>query len=398
MMQVGVYYIASKNVSNKTLHQSNMDLIKELTLISGLDLVVCQLDEMTDYDFSCVFIGGGGTEGMFLEVFDKLAKPVVLLTTGENNSLAASMEILSFLQQNNVKGEIIHGSITKMASRLNLLAKVFAVKRKINHLRLARVGKPSDWLIASDVDAKISEETNGIKIIDIPMQEFFDEIAKNEYLENEYTKTLLNKGFDKQATEKALSIYGALKRLVVKYDLDGVTVRCFDLLKPIGNTGCVALAILNAEGIYAGCEGDTPALISMAVLGELSQQPIFMANPSRINDVDNEIVFAHCTLPINMPKAFTCMTHFESGIGVALAGELAKGKVTLFKCSGMLDRYYVTVGELTENLKEHNLCRTQVRIKLNANDIEYLLTKSIGNHHMIAIGDYQELVEEFFKW
>ncbi|MEA5018444.1 MAG: hypothetical protein VB009_07000 [Erysipelotrichaceae bacterium] len=398
MMQVGVYYIASKNVSNKTLHQSNMDLIKELTLVSGLDMVVCQLDEMADYDFSCVFIGGGGTEGMFLEAFDKLTKPVVLLTTGENNSLAASMEILSFLQQNNVKGEIIHGSIAKMASRLNLLAKVFAVKKRINHLRLARVGKPSDWLIASDVDAKLSEDTNGIKIIDIPMQEFFDEIAKNEYLENEYTKTLLDKGFDKQATEKALSIYGALKRLVVKYDLDGVTVRCFDLLKPIGNTGCVALAILNAEGIYSGCEGDTPALISMAVLGELSQQPIFMANPSRINDVDNEIVFAHCTLPINMPKAFTCMTHFESGIGVALAGELTEGKVTLFKCSGLLDRYYVTVGELIENLKEQNLCRTQVRIKLKANDIEYLLTKSIGNHHMIAIGDYQELVEEFFKW
>lgn len=398
MMQVGVYYIASKNVSNKTLHQSNMDLIKELTLVSGLDMVLCQLDEMADYDFSCVFIGGGGTEGMFLEAFDKLTKPVVLLTTGENNSLAASMEILSFLQQNNVKGEIIHGSIAKMASRLNLLAKVFAVKKRINHLRLARVGKPSDWLIASDVDAKLSEDTNGIKIIDIPMQEFFDEIAKNEYLENEYTKTLLDKGFDKQATEKALSIYGALKRLVVKYDLDGVTVRCFDLLKPIGNTGCVALAILNAEGIYSGCEGDTPALISMAVLGELSQQPIFMANPSRINDVDNEIVFAHCTLPINMPKAFTCMTHFESGIGVALAGELTEGKVTLFKCSGLLDRYYVTVGELIENLKEQNLCRTQVRIKLKANDIEYLLTKSIGNHHMIAIGDYQELVEEFFKW
>ncbi|MPN37331.1 hypothetical protein SDC9_184847 [bioreactor metagenome] len=170
------------------------------------------------------------------------------------------------------------------------------------------------------------------------------------------------------------------------------------MLAPLKSTGCTALAILNAEGTYAGCEGDVPALIAMCLLGELSGQPIFMANPSRIVSSRNEIVFAHCTLPINMPTAFRCMTHFESGLGVAFAGELPLGELTVFKCSGLLDRYFVGKGELIENLHETNLCRTQLKIHMNNEDLNYFLTKSIGNHHLICIGDYSEIVREFFKW
>ncbi|MDD2592676.1 MAG: hypothetical protein PHG99_00680 [Erysipelotrichaceae bacterium] len=397
-MQVGVYYIASNNVTNKAINTQNYAIIEELGAKSGLDMIVSPLEKLHEFDFNCVFIGGGGTEGMFLDVFSKLPKPIILLTSGENNSLAASMEILSFLQQHDQKGEIIHGKIDQMATRLQRLAKVFAVKRKMANLRLGRVGKASDWLIASDVDAKISKEVNGIELIDISMDEFFSEIDQGSYEENEYTKTLKNKKYDEKTLEKALDIYGALKRICLKYQLDGVTVRCFDLLEPVKNTGCIALAILNAEGVYAGCEGDVPALISMCVLGELSGRPIFMANPSRINDVDNEIVFAHCTIPINMPSAFRCMTHFESGLGVAIAGDLPLGKVTVFKTSGLLDRYFVTTGELVENLHEQHLCRTQIRLKVGAEDLRYMLTSSIGNHHMICLGDYKDLIDEYFKW
>jgi hypothetical protein len=168
-MQVGVYYIASNNVSNAGVNTNNQDIVKQLAVKSGLDLVLSPLEELSKYDFNCVFIGGGGTEGMFLEAFPLLPRPIVLLTTGENNSLAASMEISSFLQQNNVKGEIIHGDIDKMAERLKRLAKVFRVKKKIANLRLGRVGKASDWLIASEVDAKLSYEKNCFKLIYITM-------------------------------------------------------------------------------------------------------------------------------------------------------------------------------------------------------------------------------------
>jgi len=396
-MKIGIYYVESSNVNSSEINNENANLVSKLEDLSGIDMKFCKLDEVGEYDLIFSFIGGGGTEGRFLQVMDKLPEPIFLLTTGANNSLAASMEILSYLRQNEIPGEIIHGTDEYMAKRIKTLAQVFKAKKKLSNFRIARVGVPSDWLIASNVDSKQSKQTNGIEIIDVPMQEFFDEIDKNEYKENEFTKRLMAMSFNEAEKTKALNIYGALRRIVDKYNLNGLTVRCFDLLKPVKSTSCVALAILNAEGIYAACEGDVPSLISMAILGELTNEPSFQANPSRIYTDTNEIVFAHCTLPMNMFDNCNLMTHYESGLGVAFKGEIAPGPITVFKCDGLLNEYFVSGGVLEKNLNELNLCRTQIKLKLDKS-VEYFLTESIGNHHIIIKGNHVEMINEFFKW
>lgn len=396
-MKANVYYIASGNKSGDVMNPKNEQFVKDLSKKSGVEMSYTSLSELKEGELNLVFIGGGGTEGMFLEVFDSLPKPILLLTTGENNSLAASMEILSFLRQKQVPGEIIHGSLEDMSRRIQILARVFQTKNKLKGLRVGCVGESSDWLISSGVDGEASREKNGIEIVKVPMQEMFEEIAKKSYEANEYTKMISDTGYKPEEVEKALEIYGALKRICEKYRLDSVTIRCFDLLGPVGSTGCAALAVLNAEGIYAGCEGDIPSLIAMTVLGELSGQPVFMANPSRILSDKKEIIFAHCTLPITMPLTFKCMTHYESDLGVAFQGELEEGPVTVFKCSGLLDQYFVAGGELVENLHEANLCRTQLRLHMEEG-LDYFTTRSIGNHHLICLGDYTEVVKEFFRW
>ncbi len=397
-MKIGVHYIVSSNTSGQSIDEANYEIIKKLSALIEEEIELVDVDSLSHYDFVFTFIGGGGTEARFLEVLNKLPQPIFLLATPNNNSLAASMEILSYLKQNEIEGEIIHGSLEKVAKRIADLAKVFVVKKKINNFKIARVGKPSDWLISSDVDAKESKTLNGIEIIDVEMEEFFEEIKKKEYQENQYTELIKEKNFDTKEIESSLYVYGALKRICDKYCLDGVTVRCFDLLEPIKTTGCLALAILNAEGIYASCEGDVPSLISMAVLGQLTDKPIFQANPSMIDSETKEMILAHCTLPVNMVTDFSLMTHYESGLGVALRGKIPTGDVTLFKCSGLLDSYFVSKAELIENLTKNDLCRSQIKIQIDDETIEYFLTESIGNHHLICIGDYTELVDEFFKW
>lgn len=396
-MKIGVYYVVSSTAAAQIANENNFPWLKKLSEMTGFEFEVTDVEHISEYDMVVDFIGGGGTEGIFLKDMDKLPKPYFLLTTGANNSLAASMEILSYLRQNDLPGEIIHGSDEFVASRLKDLAQVFKAKKRLDGFKIARVGHPSDWLISSDVDAKRSKEYNHIEIIDVSMEEFFEEIARKEYADNPYTELIKSKGYDEKEIEEALYIYGALRRIVDKYELDGVTVRCFDLLDTVHSTGCSALAILNAEGIYASCEGDVPALISMAVLGELSGKPVFMANPSRINTDENEIIFAHCTLPINMPKEFEIMTHFESQLGVAFRGKLQVGPATVFKCDGLMDEYFVSRAELHRNLTEYNLCRTQIELKMDK-PVTYFLRESIGNHHLIVEGDYSNLVDEFFKW
>lgn len=396
-MKIGVYYVVSSTAAAEIANENNFPWLQKLSEMTGYEFEVTDAEHLADYDMAVDFIGGGGTEGIFLKDMERLPQPYFLLTTGANNSLAASMEILSYLRQHELPGEIIHGSDEFVAKRLMQLAQVFRTKKKLDGFRLARVGKPSDWLIASDVDKDESLDYNNIEIVDVSMEEFFEEIAKKEYQDNQYTELIKSKGYDAKEVEEALYIYGALRRIVDRYELDGITVRCFDLLDTVKSTGCSALAILNSEGIYAACEGDVPALLSMAVLGELSGKPVFMANPSRIDTDNNEIVFAHCTLPISMPQDFEIMTHFESQLGVAFRGKLQEGPVTVFKCDGLLNEYFVSGGTLLKNLTEYNLCRTQIQLKLDE-PVNYFLTESIGNHHLITEGDHTELIREFFKW
>ena len=396
-MKIGVYYVVSATAAAEIANKQNFPWLNRLSEMTGFSFEVTDLDHLNEYDMVVDFIGGGGTEGIFLKDMDRLPKPYFLLTTGANNSLAASMEILSYLRQNGLPGEIIHGSDTFVADRIKELAKILSVRKKLSSFRIARVGEPSDWLIASEVDAKKLKEETGMELIDISMDEFFEEIKKREYVPNQYTEMIRSRPFDEKEIEEALYIYGALRRITDRYGLNGLTVRCFDLLDTVHSTGCAALAILNAEGIYSSCEGDVPALLSMIVLGELTGEPVFMANPSHIDTDRNEIVFAHCTLPINMPEDFSIMTHFESQIGVAFRGKLKEGPITVFKCDGSMKEYFVSGGELLGNLNEYNLCRTQVRLKLEE-PVTYFLRRSIGNHHLIVKGDHSELIKEFFGW
>jgi len=396
-MKIGVYYVVAGTASGEIANKGNFPWLETLSKKTGFTFEVTDAEHLKEYDLAVEFIGSGGTEGYFLKELPKLPQPCFLLTTGANNSLAASMEILSYLRQNGLQGEILHGSDDFVAGRLQELAQVFRAKKRLNGFRLARVGTPSDWLIASETDAALSKELNNIEILDVTMEEFFAEIAKKEYVENAYTRLIKSKSFDPVEIEKSLYIYGALKRIAERYCLDGLTVRCFDLLDTVHSTGCAALAILNSEGIYASCEGDVPALVSMAVLGELSGKPVFMANPSRIDVENNRIVFAHCTLPLSMPKDFEIMTHYESQSGVAFRGKLSEGPVTVFKCDGLMKKHFVSGGTLEENLSEFNLCRTQIRLKLDES-VRYFLQDSIGNHHLIVEGDYSSLLKEFFRW
>jgi L-fucose isomerase-like protein len=192
----------------------------------------------------------------------------------------------------------------------------------------------------------------------------------------------------------ANAIYDALKVVVEKHRLQGFTLRCFDLLTAVKNTGCLALARLNAEGLVAGCEGDVPTMLTMMIVRSLLGCSGFQANPSFIDTEAGEMVFAHCTIPLDMVERYEIDTHFESGIGVGIRGFMKEGDVTIFKVSGDLSRHFIAEGQLVANLSEKDLCRTQQKIRLNdSRQASYFLTQPIGNHHVILPGHHKALLE-----
>ena len=74
------------------------EYIHALEQAIGEKLQRVQLEQYLADDFALLYVASGGSEGYFLEVFQQLKdRPCYILTSGESNSLAASMEILSYL-------------------------------------------------------------------------------------------------------------------------------------------------------------------------------------------------------------------------------------------------------------------------------------------------------------
>lgn len=344
-------------------------------------------NDYSDYGtngLSLIYVRTGGTEGLFKQLLPELQaksrRPFYLLTSGKSNSLAASMEILSYLRQHGIAGEIVHGSTAYIAQRIKVLAAIEAACRRLQGVRLGIVGEPSDWLISSHADKQIVSECLGVELVDIPMQALIDKVKGGVTSE--------------PAMAGAERIYEALKELVGTYRLSGFTIRCFDLLTAVKNTGCLALAKLNAEGYVAGCEGDVPAMLSMMIVRALLGISGFQANPSTIDPETGEMLFAHCTIPLDMVERYEYDTHFESGIGVGIRGYMKEGPVTIFKMAGDLTRAFVAEGMLVRNQAKPDLCRTQQVIQLSdKSQTVYFMKNPIGNHHIIMPGHQRDLIE-----
>lgn len=340
--------------------------------------------DLADYDcdVKLIFVQTGGSEGYFLSNLDKLQEPYYLLTNGSNNSLAASLEILTYLNNRGIKGEILHGGADYIAERIKTLAAVNKVKRQLKSTRLGVIGQPSNWLISSVPDYDDVLKTLGVTLVDIPISKV-EELAKNAVINNKTDSP----DFDRKELTKARQIQQALEQIVSEERLDGLTIRCFDLLTSLKSTGCLALAELNAKGIIGTCEGDIAAMLSMLIARIISGKSNFQANPSRIDVSNNTVVFAHCTAPLDMLDGYKFDTHFESGTGVAVKGELHAGKATVFRLSADLKRYFVSSCDIVKNLSETDLCRTQIAVRLDE-PVTQLLTTPCGNHHIIMYGDY----------
>lgn len=173
-----------------------------------------------------------------------------------------------------------------------------------------------------------------------------------------------------------------------------MTIRCFALLDTIKTTSCLALARLNDRGIISSCEGDVPALVTMEVVKSVTGQVSFQANPAIIDVDSNTIILAHCTIPLTMCDSYSYDTHFESGIGLGIKGELPKGKITIVKIGADLNKFFISRGELIENQDDRSKCRTQVKLKLEES-VSYFLTNPLGNHHIIVLGDRVKEIEDY---
>lgn len=354
----------------------------------------------------------GGTEQKILTL-NKTRKeiypnePIVLLAHKSNNSLPAALEILARIQQDGKEGKIIYldEKSDKWKSDILKTVKYINIYYQLLETKIGLIGESSDWLVASSPETTTVRNVWGAEVEKININELLESVdgIRESEIYNNYNELTGNAYAVKEPSEKELlhsvKVYAVLKKLIAEYSLTALTVRCFDLVTGLKTTGCFALSKLNDEGTMAGCEGDMVSTIGMIWIKYLTGHTAWMANPARLDEENNSLWLAHCTVPVSIIEKYELRSHFESGLGVGIQGEFAKTKVTLLRLGGKnLDKVWIAEGEITGCGNDDNLCRTQVHIKLDppARTAD-LLNAPLGNHILMVKGSYADELREWKK-
>ncbi len=370
---------------------------------------------------------------------------IIIISDAYHNSLAASQEICTWLYNNGVQHRHIHIPLHSPDATLNRLPTLLcaespapqstechsevaatnaeatsteaagaeaagtkaasdeatsadALVKALGGCTIGLIGEASPWLIASGIDKEALSERCGVSFKEISIGTLADkylgyrELWKNHTLsagaraELDEVLCRFSCSLEGDRTAEDLSdaaiMYLALASICKEEHLDAVTVKCFDLLSSCKTTACLALALLNDNGIIAGCEGDIPSICTMLAVYKALGRPSFMANPASIDSDNLSIDFAHCTIPTVMVESCTLPSHFESGIGIGINGEVPLGNYTLCKLSGKtLERSLICNGRLVKGEYLSNRCRTQVRFIFESKaEFDAFCKARVGNH------------------
>lgn len=370
---------------------------------------------------------------------------ITIISDAYHNSLAASQEICTWLYNNGVQHRHIHIPLHSPDATLNRLptllcaespapqrtechsevaatsaeaataetagtkaasakaagteaATADALVKALGGCTIGLIGEASPWLIASGIDKEALSERCGVSFREISIGTLADKYLGYRELWKDHTLSAgaraeldevicrFSCSLEGDRTTEDLSdaaiMYLALASICKEEHLDAVTVKCFDLLSSCKTTACLALALLNDNGIIAGCEGDIPSICTMLAIYKALGRPSFMANPASIDSGNLSIDFAHCTIPTVMVESCTLPSHFESGIGIGINGEVPLGNYTLCKLSGKtLERSLICNGRLVKGEYLSNRCRTQVRFIFESKaEFDAFSKARVGNH------------------
>jgi L-fucose isomerase-like protein len=354
----------------------------------------------------------GGTEGRLIELWRRratspYAEPVHLLAHPGQNSLPAAMEALAGLRQLGARGRILPVPAEPDAACVATVDRAvhdLEVRSWLRRARLGLVGAPSDWLVASSPSAEIVRRTWGLEVVPVDIASVADRYrAADPVTAGPLAASVSAGALDaREPTAAEVSdaalLYPVLESVVREERLDALTVRCFDLLGELKTSGCLALSRLLDDGVVAGCEGDLASVVAMTWTNRLLSVVPWMANPAWIDRGERTVLLAHCTVARSLVRSYRLRSHFESGIGVGLDGELPAGDVTLVRVGGLeLERLWVADGEAVPAPPRDGLCRTQLTVRLDAPRLVELLRDPLGNHIVAVPGHHADHLREWWE-
>ena len=406
-----VFAVGSPLHEASALQRALEPMVEVLTSLGGR---VASVDDVRTDRPTVVLIGTGGTEAEVLRLHGARqtcarGAPLLLVTHPAHNSLPAALESLARLRQDGARGRIVHFPSPQDAAattRLSVAIDDMGAHQRLHRSRIGIVGAPSDWLVASVPSSEDVRASWGPEMVSVALDPVLDAVgaavadAGSAALQASFAREArATREPDATAMRQASCAFTALQDLASTHHLDAITVRCFDLVTRCAASGCVALAELNDRGTVAACEGDVASAVAMLWVKERLGAVSWMANPVHADPDVGLLRLAHCTVPRSLVTGYELRSHFESGLGVAVAGQIRSGPVTLVRLGGRaLEHAFLAEGSAVPAAPREDLCRTQVDVTLAPQHVAEILARPLGNHLVVIPGHVATCLRDYRDW
>jgi len=198
----------------------------------------------------------------------------------------------------------------------------------------------------------------------------------------------------------AVKVYLAMKKLIKEKKADAITMNCFTILlrdiNALPVTPCIALSLLNDEGIPAACEADLNSMIMQILFNHLAKKPSWIVDPV-IDFNDNIVVHAHCTAPTKMKgyteegEPYAIDTHDESGKPATIRTKMSIGQtITGAQISSDFTKLIAHKAVIENTPIIDIACRTKVEFKIE--DAKKYLWNYLSPLHRVVV--YDDLLKE----
>ena len=267
---------------------------------------------------------------------------------------------------------------------------------ELRRLRFGWIGQGcgSEGILDTTFDPEVIEKKLGLQFVKISLEEVFER----------YNKTAGDPA--RLDTLQSLSVdTSELRDVVDEYELGALSIRCFPEFKQNDiPSPCLAISIMNQNGVSASCEGDVLSGVSMHLLNRLSGHPATIMDVFTRDQAHNTMDLFHCgstAISLADPQTVAYRTHCKPAnhrAGVTVEFQLKPGRVSFLKLD-MLDkecRLFLHQGEAITPAKA--LRGTQATIRTD-NSVKALLEKlldhGVSHHLVLSLGDVAKEVRYF---
>jgi L-fucose isomerase-like protein len=361
--------------------------VKVLNIIDSDEVLSKDVLDMVGNSLPILLILTGGTSRLATKLLSMCGVRRALIIAHEgHNSLPSAISIRGRVEREGIPAYIFLCSDLRGSDCLRTIDTVLRVGKAVAQIVNLKVGVVGS---VDDEERELFEEVLNSKVVSISYEELerrVSEVRDEEVLEvlRRFEGSVDVSDLNTDYLRKALKIYVALRGFVEGGGLNALAINCFPYLTKYGVTPCIAVSLLNDDGVVTACEADLRSLTLMLMSKALGRYS-WIANLVGVSS--KQLKLAHCTIATKLTTRCSVVTHFESGYPYSLTCKLPEGTYTLVG----IDRDFSTIATLkvrllSSGLMSDEMCRTQAVVEADV-DLSNFPNIALSNHHILIPGD-----------